>query len=215
MVDNRKNRKDDEDVEGLPFPQDPFHELSYDSYKSLLEERVILLNGTVKEDIVERVVVPLLRMGQTKNPIQIWINSYGGSMEDGQAVVDVIQALKNPVVTVAFGKAMSAAFDIFLAGDHRILYPNTILMCHSGSASLAHQTLPSISIEAQLHEAYFRRWAKFYAARTKIAEDEWFQVLKGGLNRYFFPEEALQKGLAHRVIVPQKKNLKSLGRLKW
>lgn len=214
-MNNRQKKRNEDLQEGLPFPQDPFHELTYDSYKTLLEERVILLNGTVKEDVVERVVVPLLRLAQHKNPIQIWINSYGGSMEDGQAVVDVIRAIKNPVVTVVFGKAMSAAFDIFMAGDHRIVYPNSILMCHSGSAALGSQPLPSITIEAELHEAYFKRWSKFYASRSKISEEEWLKLLKGGLNRYFFPEEALALGLAHRVIIPQKKSLKSLSSLKW
>jgi ATP-dependent protease ClpP protease subunit len=110
---------------------------------------------------------------------------------------------------------MSAAFDIFLAGDFRVLHPNSILMCHSGNAALNNQPLPSISIEAELHEAYFKRWAKFYSGRTKIKEEDWLKVLKGGLNRYFFPEEALEKGLAHKVIIPRSKTIKKLDNLRW
>jgi hypothetical protein len=75
-------------------------------------------------------------------------------------------------------------------------------------------TLPQINQEAELHKLYFTRWSKFYAARTKISEKEWFDLLSTGLNRYFFPEESLKAGLCQEIIQPVNKNLKSLSKFK-
>jgi intein/homing endonuclease/ATP-dependent protease ClpP protease subunit len=138
------------------------------------------------------------------------------SIDDSQAIVDIIQTIDNPVITMAFGKAMSAGFDIFLAGDYRISYPNTVFMCHSGSASLGPQTLSAINVEAKLHQQHFERWAKFYASRTKVSEKEWLDLLNGSLNKYYFPEDALAKGIVHHVVsAGNKPSLQKILKLKW
>lgn len=195
---------------------DPFTELPYVAYQEYLKRRVIIFNGTVKEDAVERVILPLIDLSSqsTSKPIQLWISSDGGSMEMGQAVVDVITSLRTPIVTLCLGKAMSSAFDIFMAGDHRVMYANSILMTHSGTHSLGERTLASTAVEAELNSAWFKRWAAFYASRTKIGQEEWLGLLKTGLNRYFFAEEALAKGIVHQVVLPKKK-LSSSKHLKW
>jgi len=193
----------------------PFDQFAFESYQALLKDRTILFNDDVKKDVIERIVLPLTTLSQKNlKPIKLLINSNGGSIEDGQAVVDAILTSKAPVITVAFGKAMSASFDIFLAGDRRIIYPNTVLMCHSGSTKLETQTLPAINAEAELHKKYFKRWAKWYAARTKLDEKYWFGLLNTGINEYFFPEEALKFGLAHEMVQIPKKNLKGISKAK-
>jgi ATP-dependent Clp protease protease subunit len=207
----------DNDKEQEPEPTfTPWDNFAFESYQALLKDRTILFNDDVKKDVIERIVLPLTTLSQKNNkPIKLLINSNGGSIEDGQAVVDAIITSKAPIITVAFGKAMSAAFDIFLSGTYRVVYPNTVLMCHSGSAKLENQTLPQINQEAKLHEVYFTRWSKWYASRTKISEKEWHTLLSTGLNRYFFPEEALKEGLVHDIIKIPKKNFKDLSKVKW
>jgi ATP-dependent Clp protease protease subunit len=191
----------------------PFDQFCFESYQALLKDRTILLTGEIKDDVIERVVLPLTTLAQKNNkPIKLLLHSEGGSIEAGQAVVDAILTCPVPVIGVVFGKAMSAAFDIYLSCDHRILYPNTVCMAHSGSAMLERQTLPQINAEADLHKQYFQRWSSWYASRTKISQDEWLSLLNTGLNRYFFPEECLSTGIAHEVINIPKKNLKNLSK---
>jgi ATP-dependent Clp protease, protease subunit len=99
----------------------PYAEFELETYQALLRDRTILYNDDVAKNIIERVVLPLTTLSQkSKKPIKLLINSPGGSVEDGQMVVDAILTSKAPVVTIALGKAMSAAFDIFIAGDLRI-----------------------------------------------------------------------------------------------
>lgn len=199
-------KKDNE--EQMIAPPNPFDQFILDSYQALLKDRTILFNGDVDKSVIERVVLPLTTLSQKNNkPIKLLINSPGGSVEDGQMVVDAILTSKAPVITIAMGKAMSAAFDIFIAGDKRIVYPNTVLMMHSGSSRFDMQTLPQINQEADLHRRYFERWSTWYASRTKVPQKEWYTMLSTGLNYYYFPEESLKLGLAHEVIQPIKKNL--------
>jgi len=189
-------------------PLDPYAEFQLETYQALLKDRVILYNGEIDKSVIERIVLPLTSLSKKSiKPIKLLINSPGGSVEDGQMVVDSILTSRAPIVTVALGKAMSAAFDIFLAGDRRIVYPNTILMMHSGSSRFETQTLPQINQEADLHRRYFDRWSNWYASRTKIDQKSWYNMLSTGLNYYYFPEEALKNGLVHEVIQPVSKNV--------
>lgn len=212
----KRDNEDEQEVSPTSQNPNPFSELAFETYSDLLEDRIILLNGDVKEDIIEKVAMPMMQMAQEKGPIQVYINSFGGSIQDSQAVVDIMTTIDNPIITMAFGKAMSASFDIFLAGDYRIAYPNSLFMCHSGSASLGLQPLPAINVEADLHRDLFKRWAKFYAARTKVSEKEWMNLLNGSLNKYYFPDEALKLGIVHHVVSPGKKpDMKKILKMKW
>lgn len=197
---------DDNEQQSNQF--NPYTEFEVETYKALLKDRTILYNGDIDKSVIERIVLPLNRLGRSSKPIKLLINSQGGSVEDGQMVVDAILTCKAHVTTVALGQAMSAAFDIFLAGDKRIVYPNTILMMHSGSSRFEIQTLPQINKEAELHKRYFDRWSGWYASRTSIPKKDWEDMLNTGLNYYFFPEEALKTGLTHEIIKPVSKHVK-------
>jgi len=197
---------DDDDEQQPQF--NPYTEFEVETYKALLKDRTILYNGVIDKSVIERIVLPLNRLGRSSKPIKLFINSPGGSVEDGQMVVDAILTCKAHVTTVALGQAMSAAFDIFLAGDKRIVYPNTILMMHSGSSRFETQTLPQINQEADLHKRYFDRWSGWYASRNSIPKKDWHNMLNTGLNYYYFPEEALSVGLVHEIIKPVNKNAK-------
>ena len=205
---NQKPRKDEEKEE-KPTHVDPFNELSARTYDSLLKDRIILLNGDIKENIIEKVSIPLFNMSNAhpRTPIKIFINSDGGSVEDGQVVVDMIQQVKTPVITVGMGKVMSMAFDIFLAGDMRIAHPGTIFMCHSGYNGIFDR-MPMINDIAALHKKYFERWARFYASRTKWSYDKWYEVLDSGKDFYFFAEEAQKIGIVTDITPNEKGDIK-------
>ena len=51
-----------------------------------------------------------------REPIKLYINSYGGSIDDMWGLIDIILASKTPIYTYCLGYAQSAAFNIFLAG---------------------------------------------------------------------------------------------------
>ena len=66
----------------------------------------------------------------TRNPIRIYINSYGGAIYDMWSLIDIIINSKTPIHTYCTGYAMSAGFIIFLAGHKRFVTKHATLMCH-------------------------------------------------------------------------------------
>ena len=56
-----------------------------------------------------------------RKPIQLFINSYGGSVYDGLALIDVIKRSKTPVHTVCIGSCMSMALWVWLSGAKRFV----------------------------------------------------------------------------------------------
>ena len=63
-----------------------------------------------------------------RTPIKLFINSYGGSVYDGLALVDVIKRSRTPVYTICIGSCMSMAFWIWLAGEQRLVGELSTLM---------------------------------------------------------------------------------------
>lgn len=65
-----------------------------------------------------------------RKPIKLFINSFGGSVYDGLALVDTIKQSKTPVHTISIGSSMSMGFWIYLAGHKRLVGENATLMFH-------------------------------------------------------------------------------------
>ena len=65
-----------------------------------------------------------------RKPITLFINSFGGSVYDGLAIVDIIKQSKTPVHTISIGSSMSMGFWIYLAGHKRYVGEHTTLMFH-------------------------------------------------------------------------------------
>ena len=65
-----------------------------------------------------------------RKPIKLFINSFGGSVYDGLAIVDIIKQSKTPVHTISIGSSMSMGFWIYLAGHKRYVGEHTTLMFH-------------------------------------------------------------------------------------
>ena len=65
-----------------------------------------------------------------REPIKIYINSFGGSVYDMWSLIDIVLNSKTPIYTYCTGYAMSAAFLIFLAGHKRFATKHANFMYH-------------------------------------------------------------------------------------
>jgi len=68
--------------------------------------------------------------GKCYPEIWIHINSHGGGMYDALAAVDTIQASPTPIITIVEGIAASAATLLSIAGDRRLIRPNSAMLIH-------------------------------------------------------------------------------------
>lgn len=112
----------------------PFGERAYDIYSRLLKERIVFLGGGIDDEIANLVIAQLLFLEaeDPKKDISLYINSPGGSVTAGLAILDTMNHVKPAVSTVCVGMAASAAAVILSAGEKgkRYALPNAEVMIH-------------------------------------------------------------------------------------
>jgi len=111
-----------------------FGERAYDIYSRLLKDRIIFLGGPI-EDYTANLVIAQLLFLQSEDPkkgIAIYINSPGGSVTAGLAILDTMEHVKPEISTVCVGMAASAAAILLSAGvkGKRRALPNAEIMIH-------------------------------------------------------------------------------------
>ena len=109
-------------------------ERSYDIYSRLLEDRIIFLSEDVNHATASLIVAQLLFL-ESEDPdreISFYINSPGGSITDGMAIVDTINYIKCPVSTICVGMAASMGAVLLACGEKgkRYATPNAEVMIH-------------------------------------------------------------------------------------
>lgn len=111
-----------------------FGERGYDIYSRLLKDRIVFLGGGVDDDMANLIIAQLLFLESEdpKKEISLYINSPGGSVSAGLAILDTMNHVKPDVSTVCVGMAASAAAVILSAGakGKRYALPNAEVMIH-------------------------------------------------------------------------------------
>lgn len=118
----------------LPYVHVGKGEGATDIISRLLEDRIVILNGEVNEMSSQLVITQLLYLdavGKGKE-IQFYINSCGGHVTDGLAIVDVMNLIESPVSTIVMGQACSMGAFILSCGEKgkRYALPNAEIMIH-------------------------------------------------------------------------------------
>ena len=111
-----------------------FGERGYDIYSRLLKDRIIFLGGGIDDDMANLIIAQLLFLESEdpKKDISLYVNSPGGSVTAGLAILDTMNHVKPAVSTVCVGMAASAAAVILAAGEKgkRFALPNAKVMIH-------------------------------------------------------------------------------------
>ena len=164
-----------------------------------LDKRRIWLEGVVDSDICGALIrcIQYFNTVSETEPITLYINSEGGIITDGLALVDTIKQSKAPINTMTIGTAYSMALIIFLAGKERITLPSARFMNHSASSSIEGKkesmknTLKNIEEVDDLCQSVFKntkKTIKWWSERTK-SEDF-----------YFGAKEALKLGVVTKIL---------------
>ncbi|MBQ7185603.1 MAG: ATP-dependent Clp protease proteolytic subunit [Alphaproteobacteria bacterium] len=114
--------------------ESPRGERSFDIYSRLLRDRIIMINGEIETAMANTVVAQLLFL-ESENPnadISLYINSPGGDVSAGWAIMDTMQYIKSPVSTIGMGLVASMASVLLAAGEKgkRFALPNAEIMIH-------------------------------------------------------------------------------------
>jgi len=111
-----------------------FGERAYDIYSRLLNDRIIFLGGPIDDHVANLVIAQLLYLDNTdsKKDIHLYINSPGGSVTAGLAIIDTMNFIKSDVSTICVGIAASMGALILSCGQKgkRFTLANSEVMIH-------------------------------------------------------------------------------------
>jgi ATP-dependent Clp protease protease subunit len=182
-----------------------FGERAYDIYSRLLNERIIFLGGPIDDHVANLVIAQLLYLDHTdsKKDIHLYINSPGGSVTAGLAILDTMGFVKADVSTICVGIAASMGALLLSAGakGKRFALPNSEVMIHQVMGGAEGQA-SDIEINARhiirtketLNKILAKNTGKSFAQVEKDSDRDY----------YMSADEAKKYGLIDDIVSKQK-----------
>jgi ATP-dependent Clp endopeptidase proteolytic subunit ClpP len=131
-------------------------------------------------------------------PITVFINSYGGSVDQGLAIYELLQNHRGKVTTkIEGGIAASISSVILLAGEERIITPSGSVMIHDPWTVAVGNADDLDQMAGYLREAS-KKLIAIYSSRTLMSEPDVIAKMKA--ETYFSATQAVEFGLCHKVI---------------
>ena len=176
-------------------------ERAYDIYSRLLKDRIVFVSDEIETNMANTIVAQFLFL-EKEDPnadIQMFINSPGGYITAGMAIIDTMNYIKPDVSTTAVGLAASMGTMILINGakGKRFALPNSKIHIHQplggakGQASdIAIEAEEIMKIREQLYKMLSEKTGQSVAQITKDADRD----------KYFTAKEAKAYGLVDKII---------------
>lgn len=176
-------------------------EYAYDIYSKLLEDRIVMLTGTIDDKLASSIISQLLYLESKDNDsdISIYINSPGGSVSAGLAIYDTMNFIKCDVSTICIGIAASMGAFLLSSGTKGKRY------ALSNSEVMIHQPLGAVEGKASDIEITTNRIIKQKEKLAKIlaknTNNSYERVNKDTSQDHFMDsKEALDYGIIDEII---------------
>lgn len=163
--------------------------------------RRIFLQDDVEEDTIAVAVRAMYLMAdQSSKPIDLYICSYGGDIDQTFALHDVTRTISVPVHTTALGMCMSAAPFLVACGapGERYASENCEFMLHTASLDLD-TTMLNMEGTVAATKRRCERMDRLLAKYTTMPYRHWAKFSKAGTDHYFGAEQALEWGLIDHI----------------
>lgn len=166
--------------------------------QTISDKRVVYLNDEVNYGTSQALVEKLKQLeAQSSDPIYMLIDSPGGSVPDGAAVISQMEASKAPVYTVCTRLCASMAAMIHSYGHKRYALDRAILMYHPATAGAQGQVKNIMSLFKTL-DRYINKMNANVIKRSKIGKAEYESLVAYEL--WIDAEDALQRGLIDSIV---------------
>jgi len=176
------------------------NERSFDIFSKLLKDRIIFLSGEIDDTLANIIVSELLYLDSlNNNDISIYINSPGGSITSGMAIMDTMNFIKSDVSTICIGIAASMGAFLLSCGTKgkRYILPNAEVMIH--------QPLGGVEGQATEIKIVAERIIKLKDKLNKILSDNTgknIDIINKDTERDYFLDsmEAVEYGIVDKII---------------
>ena len=177
-------------------------ERAYDIYSRLLKENIIFLGTPIEDNVANLVIAQLLFLAaeDPQRDISLYINSPGGSISAGLAILDTMRFVEPDIVTICVGQAASMAAVLLAAGakGKRYSLPHSRILIHQPSMSGLAGQATDIDIYAREILRMREVLNEILAGSTGQPVDK---VARDVDRDYIMaPEQALEYGMIDRVI---------------
>jgi ATP-dependent Clp protease protease subunit len=185
----------------MVIEQSPRGERAYDIYSRLLKERIVFLGSPIDDDVANLIIAQLLfcEAEDPEKPINLYINSPGGSVTAGLAIYDTMQYVRPDVATICLGQAASMAAWLLAAGARgkRMALPNSRIMIHQPMGGFQGQAT-DVDIQAREILKLRQRMNEILAEHVGKSVE---QIAKDTERDYYLSgEEALGYGVIDQVV---------------
>jgi ATP-dependent Clp protease protease subunit len=166
-----------------------------------------VLSGEISEESAQKIIQHINDINEDdfgkeeRLPIQLKINSIGGSMYDGFAIIGAIESSETPVYTYGYGAIMSMALPILVSGVKRFAHPLTTFMYHECLDTFGHYEKVSILKEnLDETERVMEMYDDHILSKTSFTKKQLDKVKKGKFDWYFDINDALKYKVIDQVI---------------
>lgn len=166
---------------------------------TMLQQRKIWCVGEINGESAVSLILQLhhLEHEDPTAPITMYVNSPGGSVSDGLAILDTMHALKAPITTICVGEAASMGALLFVSGRERLMLPNAHVMIHDPLIQSVGGSALEVERRSKRLMKTRERVGRLLAEATGHTLEEILDIT--ATDRYFDAEEALEFGLADRI----------------
>jgi len=170
-----------------------------------MQDRIMYLDGEVNSDVLHTSIMQIYKLNgidaglsqEDMQPIILIINSSGGSVMDGLALCDAINASRIPVIGICIGYAYSMAFNIFTQCDFRLATKNASFLYHDGWTCDSNVS-SKVKDTAKFYDKVDERVNKLIASRTKLTADYLSSIARA--DTYWFADEGKENGFVDAII---------------
>lgn len=173
-------------------------EIKIDIDQVLLKGRQVFLFGVIDCNLAINISRQLIALDKISHePIAMYINSPGGSVSDGFAIIDAIKGISSPVITMITGQACSMAGLISVCSEYKLMTKNSVWMAHDMSFYLDDYATKAID-RTEFYKLTQAKLFKFLREHTKLTEQDIETARHGEL--WLESEECLKKGIVKKVL---------------
>ena len=168
--------------------------------------RTIVLSGEIDESSVKDAIQTISFINEIDSgkeevePIKLIINSLGGNILDGFALIGVIENSFVPVYTYGYGSIMSMALPILVAGDKRFGHPLATFMYHECLDSVPYDKMSIIKENIEETDRLMDMYDDYLTSRTTLTQKQLNKVKNKKTDWYFGSDEALSYNIINEVI---------------
>ena len=174
-----------------------------DIFSRLMKDRIIFLGDQIDDmvcNIINSQLLFLYNEDEDKD-ISIYINSPGGSVRSGLALIDTISYVPNDITTICLGTAASMGAMVLICGDKRYATYNSSIMIHTPSGG-SEGSAESMIISAEQIKFLREKLYKIIAANTGQDYDKVFEICRD--DHWMTAQEALDFGAIDHILKPKK-----------